>query len=446
MKRLIPAVLLILFAVSPAIAQDTSKGAADVLRLLLPFAMQGSPDEQFRLGTMFENGQGVQMDSVQAAHWYRKAADAGHADAQYRLGLLYLSGNGVARDPQAADNWFRAAARQGHAEARQQLSQRGGPPMGGPAMETPPMIREAQTLLSRLGFDPGPADGMAGGKTRDAIRSYQRIKNMTVDGRVDESLLAALRRDSGAPAGRPGMPPGANAGRSVALVAGVGDYEAYGRLRTAEADARAVAQALNQDYDFDSRLLINPTRSAFLDSLRDILRGLDANDRFVLYFAGHGFVDDWTGEGFWLARDSRAESVANWIAHDTVETMLRATKARHVLVIADSHFAGTGHRDQGRDPDTWQRARRMMEKTVREVLVSGAQAPANHGRAPLSPFARRVVDALDRREPVLSAEELLDAVITRDDRRGGASRPALLDLNDAGHQAGGDFVMIRRRH
>jgi TPR repeat protein len=34
---------------------------------------------------------------VEAAKWFRKAADQGYAPAQYNLGLLYLSGQGVAQ-------------------------------------------------------------------------------------------------------------------------------------------------------------------------------------------------------------------------------------------------------------------------------------------------------------------------------------------------------------
>jgi hypothetical protein len=37
---------------------------------------------------MFEQGSGVAQSDVEAARWYRKAADQGHADAQYKLGIM----------------------------------------------------------------------------------------------------------------------------------------------------------------------------------------------------------------------------------------------------------------------------------------------------------------------------------------------------------------------
>ena len=54
--------------------------------------------------------------------------------------------------------------------------------------------KEIQTLLGRLGFDPGPADGTIGEKTRDAIRSYQKELSLPVDGEPSDDLLQHLRK------------------------------------------------------------------------------------------------------------------------------------------------------------------------------------------------------------------------------------------------------------
>lgn len=54
-------------------------------------------------------------------------------------------------------------------------------------------IAEIQTLLADLGFDPGPADGQIGPKTRRAIVAWQRIAGLPDDGIPTVSLLQALR-------------------------------------------------------------------------------------------------------------------------------------------------------------------------------------------------------------------------------------------------------------
>ena len=84
-------------------------------------AKQGNADAQYKLGVMYENGQGVEQDYRRAAQWYEKAALQGHAQAQYQLGNLYLEGLGVAEDMDAAETWWQHAAAQGVIQAHRQL-------------------------------------------------------------------------------------------------------------------------------------------------------------------------------------------------------------------------------------------------------------------------------------------------------------------------------------
>lgn len=58
--------------------------------------------------------------------------------------------------------------------------------------------REVQTLLLKRGYDIGEADGLIGGKTREAIRTEQQKLGMTVDGRAGKKFLTALRSRPGA--------------------------------------------------------------------------------------------------------------------------------------------------------------------------------------------------------------------------------------------------------
>jgi TPR repeat protein len=41
----------------------------------------------------------VRQDYIEAANWFRKAADQGNADAQTSLGVLYVNGQGVPKCP-----------------------------------------------------------------------------------------------------------------------------------------------------------------------------------------------------------------------------------------------------------------------------------------------------------------------------------------------------------
>jgi membrane-bound lytic murein transglycosylase B len=54
-------------------------------------------------------------------------------------------------------------------------------------------VRELQRLLRRLGHNPGSADGLIGERTREAIRAFERTRNMEVRGRATDIVLEAAR-------------------------------------------------------------------------------------------------------------------------------------------------------------------------------------------------------------------------------------------------------------
>ena len=66
-----------------------------------------------------------------------------------------------------------------------------------PSVATPDLLVEMiQTLLSNLGYDPGPADGFLGEKTETAIRAFQENKGLAVDGKPSIELSDVLVEES----------------------------------------------------------------------------------------------------------------------------------------------------------------------------------------------------------------------------------------------------------
>ena len=59
--------------------------------------------------------------------------------------------------------------------------------------------KQIQEALKNAGFDPGPADGKIGAKTRAAIKEFQRDNGLTVDGKVGAQTRAALSKYLAAP-------------------------------------------------------------------------------------------------------------------------------------------------------------------------------------------------------------------------------------------------------
>jgi TPR repeat protein len=89
-----------------------------VLEATPPDADLGNAEVQFGMGLKFANATGEGQDYVQAAEWYRKAADQSHSQAQFNLGMMYANGQGVTRDDAQSAIWYGRAAQQGDASAQ----------------------------------------------------------------------------------------------------------------------------------------------------------------------------------------------------------------------------------------------------------------------------------------------------------------------------------------
>ena len=57
-------------------------------------ANAGDAEAQYNLGVAYQNGQGVPKNHIEAAKWFRKAAEQKHAKAQNLLGAMYRDGQG----------------------------------------------------------------------------------------------------------------------------------------------------------------------------------------------------------------------------------------------------------------------------------------------------------------------------------------------------------------
>ncbi|MCL5776991.1 peptidoglycan-binding protein [Limibaculum sp. FT325] len=73
-----------------------------------------------------------------------------------------------------------------------------------PAAERHAMpVAEAQAGLNRLGFRPGPVDGLFGPRTRAAVLDYQRLRGLPVTGEIDDAFARRIQADLAALPRRP---------------------------------------------------------------------------------------------------------------------------------------------------------------------------------------------------------------------------------------------------
>lgn len=84
-------------------------------------ANKGDTESKYMLGMLYEEGQGVPKDDVQAAYWYARAAEKGFVDAYFALGQLFVHRKGDRQDRMAAHHWFSLAKEYGHRLADQEM-------------------------------------------------------------------------------------------------------------------------------------------------------------------------------------------------------------------------------------------------------------------------------------------------------------------------------------
>ncbi|GIX11844.1 serine protease [Elioraea sp.] len=114
-------------------------------------------------------------------------------------------------------------------------------------------VAAVQRALEALGYDPGPADGVLGPRTREAIAAFQRDRGLPTTGVPDRATVAALRDGIAAgpsavdgkppPIGEAGPSPGPRNGkpppgvdRPVPLPAGIGPSPRPARPAPAQPD------------------------------------------------------------------------------------------------------------------------------------------------------------------------------------------------------------------
>jgi hypothetical protein len=66
-------------------------------------------------------------------------------------------------------------------------------PVAPAAASTGSVVKDVQASLAAAGYDPGPADGRMGAKTRAAIIRYQQANGLAVDGMPSPQLLEHLK-------------------------------------------------------------------------------------------------------------------------------------------------------------------------------------------------------------------------------------------------------------
>jgi hypothetical protein len=445
----------------------------------------GDAIAQSYLGEIYEKGLGTEPDYVEARRWYQLAADQGNTSAQFNLGKLYEAGLGVPVDREQALYWYRRATGLPELEATPSLEPAPAEPADDDSADTPAIEMIDPLVPDTRGITVTPvAAEISERLIVGRVRSNSGIRSLTVndaDVSVESSGIfqtrvavertgsrisivavdSAGRRGSRVfmlqPAGVEPPPVEASFGRYHALVIGNNNYEFMNPLATARNDARVIGRLLEERYGFIVTRLEDATRNEIMTALNTLRQTLTEEDNLLIYYAGHGTLDEANDRGHWQPVDAKPEDTTAWLSNTSLTDLLTIMAARHVLVIADSCYSGALTRSSATSLRSGQTAAQraadviaLNKKRSRTALASGGLAPVlDMGRGGHSVFAGALIDALNSNVDVLDGQRLMLQIRAHVaqaayDRDRFEQVPVYAPINLAGHEFGEFFFVPKR--
>lgn len=238
--------------------------------------------------------------------------------------------------------------------------------------------------------------------------------------------------------------------RYRALVIGINTYDHWPDLRHARSDAETVRDVLLTEYGFAEVASLydaEATRDGIAAALWKLADRVREDEALLIYYAGHGYYDRLLDNGYWVPREARERldsvpATSDWISNDDLKRYLRAMKARHVLVVSDSCFAGSlfrgGTVDWGAKENAWYR--RAVAAPSRWIMSSGDLETVPDE----SVFSTKFVQALRYPERAVFAASDLSAWIRREVASFTDRQPRAGPLDDPRGSSAGEFVFVRQ--
>jgi hypothetical protein len=256
--------------------------------------------------------------------------------------------------------------------------------------------------------------------------------------------VASAQTDRGIVAGPEDPSASLAIGKQHLVLIAVSSYEHWPPLAGPVKDAREIRDILLSRYRIDRLHELydeQATKANILKLLVRLQEEVKPDDSLLILYAGHGHLDKSSSTGFWIPVNSGTDvfEQLNWLPHTQLRGLLANVKAKHVLVISDSCFAGDLIMATRSLPDAVNAAflQKAYSRICRQVLASGSTEAVPDR----SDFAYRLKSVLNQNNsPCLDAFTLYNEV-----RLGvSGSVPLLGSLAGTGHQEGASFLLFLR--
>lgn len=234
-------------------------------------------------------------------------------------------------------------------------------------------------------------------------------------------------------------------GKYYALLIAINEYKdpLINNLDKPISDAQKLFDVLVNQYLFEKTnvtFLKNPTREQIISSFDKLERELTRDDNLLIFYAGHGYWNETTQKGYWLASDASKQNTANWIGNSSISDYIKSIPAKHTLLIADACFSGSIFKTRDAFGNLDKSAQRLYDLVSRKAMTSGTLTVVPDKSVFVEYLLKRLQD---NDEQFLSSEQLFfsfkPAVLNNTD-----NIPQFGVVGNAGDE-GGDFIFIKKK-
>ena len=447
------------------------------LTVWMPSAEAGDAEAQANVGEIFERGLGAQANYEAAIIWYKKAAEQNNKRALFNLGTLYEQGLGVEKDKLIAMNYYRRAwgmpedslVFQDAVDAETQALKAA---LNSEIEKKSNQISALQMQISQLstqlkkskdknleGQLAGLQDLIAELKTSNqgnvkqlaayqAQDSQRKLRTPTVVKKnkkhFDKEAQALIKSDI-------------NFGKYYALIIGVEEYDNMSSLDTPVNDVDSIASLLEEKYGFTVEKVINANNISIMEAINNLNQQLKEEDNLLIFYAGHGYrlQNEHVESGYWLPTNADAPPRdTNWVSNEFVTRHLARLKAKRVLIVADSCYAGLLSESPdfllaGNNSNDLEFIKYKANKRSRLLLTSGGDQPVLDSAGDKhSIFAKAFIETLSNNDEIMTGPQLFksvhDQVVEESAKADFPQEPQYKAIKGAGHEVG-EFFFIPQK-
>ena len=232
-------------------------------------------------------------------------------------------------------------------------------------------------------------------------------------------------------------------GKQYAVFIAVDRYAHWLPLKNPVKDAQEIRDIITRRYYVDEVLELfdeQATKAEISRLFAKLIEETLPEDSVFIFYAGHGHLDQFSNNGFWIPVDGGTDKFAqeNWLSNNVIRGYISNLKARRVVIFVDSCFSGDIlNPTRGAPEITDVYFQNAYNRVSRQVLTSGASETVPD----VSEFAQQLKLALDG-----NTHPYVDPLMIYNDIRLGITRttPLFGNLQGSGHQDGASFLFFRK--